>query len=352
MLVKSGSVRDETERERIIKLKELLIILESTDNDFERATKFRRVYSSYKLFRQAYYVTRKFNSDRTQRVTQINSLYEEYKEQLDVIRDLYKNYEENGFFELAKEEEKFLLKQAGDLDARYVINAYINDSCSYDMDLFYERYKINRVVFEAAVKRIKSHDLDLYMKYLEAFKGNKTKRLVMPIYNINQIIEGINTGKTLDGNKFDKLEFYKLAPFKNKDIDKEIRFISEDFPKLLVFKGLKQKYIYSNGTRNSCTYADNLYLFTKCFSESQAELLKDWMDKNNIRNLTPIFRASIVNCYPEKIDEKVFFTKSDADEIFDTIEENGYPKIREVFNILKNEKQESKKKVYTLIENK
>ena len=350
MYFSSNNSHDKLMRERMSKLRELLVILEKCDNDYERAIKLRRIYASYEKFLQAYYQRRKSNKEKTGKICEVVDIFSKYEEQLATLGDLYKNYEQNGFFELAKEEEKFLLRQYGDIDSRYIIKAYVSDPCSYDFDEFSAKYKVSREIFRAALLRIKNHDEDLYAKYLEVFNNNKTKRLVMPIYSINQIIEGITTGKTIDGNKFDKLEFYKLAPFKNKSsIDYEVKGIAEDFPKLQLFKKLKQEYVKEEGKSNSYSYADNLYLFTRCFSEEQSKILKDWMDKNNIKNLTPIHRASTVNCYYKSNNEE-FFKMEDANEIFDIIEENNYPKIYEVYNILKEEKI-NKKKLLSLKEN-
>lgn len=327
---------------RLEKLRKLLEVLETKTDDYSRALELRRIYPSYNEFLKAYYLRTKFNESKTERITIINGIYSSYEDKLEVIRDLYKKYEEEGLFEKAKENDKFLLKLANNIDSRYIVNAYIFDSCSYDLDQFYKRYNIDREIFTSCVSRIKNNAPELYEKYLEALKNNKMKRLVMPIYDINQIVEGITTGKTIDGNNFDKYEFYRLAPFKDKDFDKEIRYISEDYPKLLIFKKLKQVYKRRvDAEHKVCTYADNLYLFTLCFSQDKADILRKWMEENNIKNLTPIHRASTVNCYSSDSSDEPF-NRDDANELFDVIEEKGYPRIREVYNMLKEDKIKSK----------
>ena len=354
--IQYGKDKDHLITERLDKLKKMIQIVELCDNDFERALELRRIYSNYHNFAISYYKKCK-KKDQVEKVLVLNSEFEKYSEELTVLSSLFKRYEEEGFFELAKKEDVFLIRQAGNLDSRYIINAYIEDGISYDQNAFFLRYRIDLSIFLACVTRIKTHDKELYAKYLEAVNNNKTRRLVMPIYSINQIIEGITTGKTIDGNKFDIYEFYRLVPFKGKDIDDEVRFISKDFPKLLIFKNLKQELVNKKREeaikqgketpKLGCTYAENLYLFTRCFSKRQADILKDYMEKNNVKNLTPIHRASTVNFYFNTPDDAEF-NMNDAINIFDTMDEMNLPYYREVYNLLKEENLNKK----LMIENK
>lgn len=341
-----GSEQDQLIKTRLSKLKKLIEIVKNYDNDFQRAIELRRVYPTYKAFRQSYYKKTKWNEDKTEKIIMLINDYASYEEELKVLDSLFRRYEEEGFFELAMKEDKFLLRQANDLDSRYIINAYINDSESYDQDIFFKRYKIDYPTYIACINRVKTNDPLLYTKYMEAVKNNKTKRLVMPIYNINQIIEGIQTGKTTEGKKFDVYEFYRLAPFKGKSIEDEVRAISKDFPKLLIFKKLQQDFYKKSRSEGSehrfFTYSENLYLFTCCFNKTQAETLKKYMDENNIKNLTPIYRESTVNFYNENT-ETEDFTKDDAIEIFDTMATKELPFVKEVYNRLKDEKITIKK---------
>ena len=63
---------------------------------------------------------------------------------------------------------------------------------------------------------------------------------------------------------------------------------------------------------------------------------------NGIKNITPIHRASTINYY-YGTPEDAAYTMSDAEEIFDTMEEKNYPKIKEVYDILKDRKIKKKK---------
>ena len=332
MIVRKGVAYDEGSFIAINtrKIKEMIDIIESSSSDKEKAYKLREICVSYKMLLKEYFHKGK-----------VKSSYEDYREYLFDLRDLFLKYEENGLLEEAKREKSFILEKDGNLDSRYLVNAYINDYYSYDLDEFYKRYKINRTIFKRAVLRVQNNDKDLYEKYLITFNNNKTKRLVLPIYNINSIIEGIKTGKTYDGKNFDIFEFYKITPFKNKDIDLEMRTLEKDFPKLSKLRQFKVDYCKDN-SKHSLNYADYMYLFTKCFNEKDAELLKTWMDDNNVKTITPIYRASTVNFYYNTPEDSEY-TMEDAEAVFDIMEENEYPKIKEIYDILKA-KRISKKK--------
>ena len=331
------------EKKSFGRLKELLNVLETCDNDFQRAIKFRRICSTYALFEKSFYLNGK-----------IREKFEPYQDKIETLRDLYMNYEKSGLFGLAEEEDKFLLKEEGDLDSRYIINAYINDFYSYDLDKFLPRYGITKRILDKCVYRVKANDPELYAKFLEVENNNKTKRLVLPIYNVNSIVEGINTGKTLEGKNFDVFEFYKTAPFTDKDFDLEIRTIAKDFPKLLKFKLLKRDlrkdHSYQTG-QVTCSYADNLYLFTKCFNEKEAETLREWMENNGVRTLTRAYEAQVVGVYACRPSNDEFNVE-DAEEIFDIMKEQGYPKTHEVFDLFKNKKIKENKTKRLVLEEK
>ena len=70
-------------------------------------------------------------------------------------------------------------------------------------------------------------------------------------------------------------------------------------------------------------------------AKKDSVVLKEWLDANNIKNITPVGRASVVNVYYNSPDE-TGFGMDDANSIFDYMEDNGYPKIREVYEILKS----------------
>ena len=338
--IQIGTKEDILMKKRLGNIKEMIKIVEECDNDFQKAFKLRRIYSSYENFRTAYFPKVKTSEGM---VSTLHYYFDEYETELKVLGSLYKRYEEEGFFDLALKEERFVIRQANDLDSRFVINSYIHDFDSYDLDLFLSKYKIDKAVFRCCVDRIKNHDPELYEQFEKTREDNKTKKLVMPIYSINQIIEGITTGKTIDGKVFDVFEFYRLAPFKNKDIDEEVRNIGKDFPNILIFKKLKQAYKNQGENHNtvSFTYSDNLYLFTCCFNKNQADILKKYMDENHIRNLTPVHKGSTINFYTNVSDDAEF-TMDDAIEIFNTMDEEKLPYYQEIYSRLKQEKLNKK----------
>ena len=314
---------------KTIILDELIDIDKYNKDERTKAFKLRKKCTSYNTFMRIF-----FSRDK------VRAEYKDYEESIMKLKELFIKYEENGLFDESRKESAFILKDLGNLDARYLVMAYINDSCSYDSNEFFKKYKTNLPTFRRCVLKVKKHAPELYKEYLYVEGINKERRLAVPIYNINSIIEGIQTGKTYDGNDFDIFEFYKLTPFKN-NIDRDLRSLEKDFTKLNVLRAYKTIYCKWNN-KHSLNYAENLYLFTKCFNENGAEVLKQWMDDNGIKNITPIHRASTINYY-YGTPEDAAYTMSDAEEIFDTMEEKNYPKIKEIYDILKDRKIKKKK---------
>ena len=327
------------------KLRELTEIVNSDNTDYKKAILMRRIFPSFVAFRGAYFKGVKYNKDRVYKY-ELDKTFDQYNEMIHKIGSTYMYLEDEGYIQIAKDNEKFLIKQSNNIDARKVILDFIDDDNSYDLEEFFKKHKITSDVFESCVNRIKTNCPIIYKDYLNTLEINKKKRLIIPIHNINQIIEGIKTGRTIDDKKFDIFEFYKLCPFKGKNIDNEIRKLSKDFPKILVYKKIKQQYVYRDNERKVCTYADNLYMFAKCFSKD-ADILKTWMDENNIRNITPINKTSTTSFYANgSTDEDFDFL--DSKDMFDIMEENNYPIIYEVYNILKENRIKSNR----LIKNK
>lgn len=350
---KLSATYDTLLRSRLEKLKELISILNENIDDAKKAQKFRRIYPNYKEILTAYYSKVKVKNGF---MVVVDDEYKSYRDQISKICVLYKEFEEKGLFNQAKENDKFLLKQNGNLDSRYIINAYIFDTISYDLDIFLERYKINKTTFDTCVSRIKNNDEELYAKYLNKVKSNKVAQLVVPIHKINNIVEGITSGKTIEGNKFDIYEFYKLAPFRDKDFDKEVRLLSKDYSRLNKYSIAKRNLFRVKKQKDSsfkqygCTYAEKLYLFVYCYDVKKAAILKKWMEDNNVKNLTPIHKGATLNFY-NRVSENDIFTKEDAENIFETMDQRGLPYLQEVYSSLKKEKT-NKKKTLVLEENK
>lgn len=328
-------------------LKKFAEILESGKDDLSMALELRRICPALKTFKNLYYSAGKMNKEKTAKIQSIRSEFAAYRDLVEKTLKKYEEYESKGIFEKAKAEERFLLPQSNYLDARYIVNAYINDSISYDKPVFLQRYKIQDAEFRSCLARVKTNAPELYKEYLKVADANETKRLVLPIYAINNIIEGITSGKTIEGNNFDVYEFYKLAPFQGKDMDYEIRVLSEKFPGLAKYKKAKQRlnnYKRANRGANVLfynTYSENLFLFVYCFNLKQAIILKKWMKENDIKNLTPIYKGSTVNFYNENTETDIF-NREDAEAIFDIMDKRELPYYQEVYTRLKEAKIKNK----------
>lgn len=334
--------------------KRILSVLDRQLDPFEEAIELRRIYSTYKDFMQAFYTRRKKNADKTARLVLIIDEFAEHKENLDEIAKLYKKYEEEGFFKRALLEEKFLIKSAGNLDSRFVINEFIQCDFSYDLDKFLRYLGISEAIFNSCIVRVKSNDPELYTKYINKVNTNKIQRCTIPETIIVSIYNGIITGKTLENKEFDELEFYRLLPFKKDSIvskdkyfEREVYAMYKDtdqLDKLRKFKMLQQEYHKNISCNRGCTYSENLYIFSILVlgSKEKADVIRDYMEEINFRCMTPIFRASTINSYDEEDTQGKGITRSEVEAIFDSMEELRLPQYREVFNRLVKDKITSK----------
>ena len=346
-------VYDDTKYTKALgKLKELLRIVEETESEFDRISQMRAVFRSYDEFKTTFYMRTRWDVYKKTRLEEFNPMFEEYKDQIIQLGKMYQTYEKQHAFDIVKQESKFFIPQAGDIDARAVIDAYIYDEESFDPVRFTRKNRISQDTLKSAIKRIQTHDPERYAMYLKAEKENKVKRLKDPFDRINQIIAGIITGKTKDGDDFNVCEFYKLAPFKGiyidgKDFDIELRTIMKDSYPVEYHNYLKtsqhyRKVVMKGNKRREFTYAEELIVFTcGTMGIRHGSILKKYMEENNISKITPVFRAAIVNKYASTINPEI--TKEDAEDIFDIMDAQGYPKSLEVFEYLKNEKLASAK---------
>lgn len=323
------------------KIKEVLA--KHTDlNDI--AVELIRIYPSNLDFMQAYFSRKKLNADKSRRCELIED-FSSIKDDLIEISILFKKLEDEGYFAKAKEENKFLIKrESGNLDSRHIIREYINSDNSYDLDLFLKELNIDKNILIACVTRVKNNDKILYATYKSKVEENKVKRFERPKESIKSIVNGIQTGYTSEGKEFDEYEFFRLIPFKWKDFDTEIRYMFDGLglnDLRLKFQKLKQAYKdKTEYGKKLCTYSDNLYLFSKIVldTEEQAEALKGYMDDINFKFLTPIYRASTVLSYDEVDNKGKGITRSEVEQIFDSMKELDLPQCREVFTRLEAEK--------------
>lgn len=239
------------------------------------------------------------------------------------------------------------------LSGRRLIELYIEDK-NTNTELFCKNIGINPTVFKSRISDVRFRDQQLYKEYLNSCRLKKLASYNFIELSLRELIYGIMSGKTMDGKDFSINDFYRLAPLKFVDFDREIlSFIKSDaegIPDLYVFKYTKQdylKYKYRiSGQRPNCTYADNLIIFAATLvrlnrlSRTEASMLRKYINDNNITTITPISKISFINGCIDNCE----FTTDDATKVFKYMEKNNYPCIFEIFNQLKCDKINSRKR--------
>lgn len=129
-------------------------------------------------------------------------------------------YKEKGLFKKAQKEHLLVQYWINNksLFERYnygefILNEYIGSMESNNEENFYEKYNINENILNDMANVVSIFNDDLYMLYLKKQKENNNKNVIQNYTKLKNIAFGIKHGKALDGEDFDELKFWQLAPF-------------------------------------------------------------------------------------------------------------------------------------------
>lgn len=303
---------------RETELRKLETILSSDKSDYEKAVEMRRIFQSANAFKTAYFY-----------LIEQDNYYRTKKESIYNIYTTINRYEEAGLYDKAKEEEKFKLRQADYKDTRDIIKAYIADSESYRLNDFLDRQCITLDNFKSAKTYIKKYMPELYDEFLKVSELNKTKEILMPIFYLSEIKQGIETGTTSNGESFDIYEFWKLNPFKVDDMDREMRNFFKKHEKFREMSYINRDK--NNGKHISLNYADYFDAFVTVIGIDKEHVIRDYMADNKIKSCTLTNKDRIRNnyqtSYPELNDE-------DIESIINYMEVEKIPFVHEAFTKL------------------
>lgn len=210
--------------EKINNLKKIVKIIESDNNDYEKAMLIKDIYKSKKDFDQAYHLMLKFGQDDAR----VNI----YFDTINKISNLLEYYEDKDILGSAiyvsKMEDRFIYYDY----AKFVIDTYVNTD-SYNTRQFFESLGIDEKIFKYCIRIIEELNIDLYNAYLKKKEDNKIRRYEANIYTFKNIANGIKTGYLFDGEEFDLITFWKIVPFKYSDgIETEFREFKQINPNI------------------------------------------------------------------------------------------------------------------------
>lgn len=301
-------------------LRKIETILATDKTDYEKAVEIRRIYPSSAAFKSAYFHLIK------------RDIY--YEKKKDVINSVYKiivSYENQGLFEVAKEEDKFKLAQADYKDTRDIINSYIEDPESYKLNDFLDKQNITLDNFKSAKTYIKKFSPELYEKFLVKEAENEDRKIIMPIVKISDIKLGIETGYTSTGEQFDIYKFWELNPFKVKDIDREMRNMGKLHPKFREMSYVNKSKNDLNGGHKTLNYADHFDTFVTILGFDPDHIIKQYMDDNNIKSCTLSCKEFLINNYETRYPE---IDRNDVDNIIAYMDDEKIPYVIEVMDRL------------------
>ena len=194
---------------RLLKINEVALILNSNDNDYNKAEKLFGLFDSAESFRRTYSLFIKYGKDDSRLIFARSALNE-----FELLLAKFRELEQKGIIQNIK----YLISIKDYLEnykyAKFVITSFISSPNSYKESEFLEELGINKDIFVYCTKLIQELDIDLYSKYLEKQEANNKMRYIKNIETISDLAKGIKTGVLSDGTPFDLLEFIKRVPFK------------------------------------------------------------------------------------------------------------------------------------------
>lgn len=301
--------------EKAIKLDKMIALINNEEIDkLKKYYEMKQLFKSADKFEKEYSFLREFDYD--DKVYYL-LLY------VDQITNYLRRIEEG----LSKDIEKELLEYEKNqmLDdypyAQYFVCKYIEYNDSPFFNDFLEYANITEPDFKRFVGIIFQLDDLLYEKYEEKAKLNRDLRIDTTLIKLTNINDGVTTGYTQDGEKFDAVSFYKNLPFidlngsseiledfdikKTPSIDKRLQSLfmkeyAENVRKIM-------EYIYTNGlfSHSIKTVSEksimgmNFIINGVALSDEEKKLIIDYMKNNNIPLFLQAFCA-VRNKYLEE----------------------------------------------------
>lgn len=171
--------------------------------------------------------------------------------------------------------------------AEFFVNQYIDYNDSPYLRDFLSYCGINENDFLRFTNIIFELNEDLYNKYVEKYNNNKLIRKSETLKKVSNIKEGITTGYTNDGDKFDNVEFFVNLPFDDLDSSREI-IDDFGFKKMSTLdKRLKTIFeeIYPESVKDVMTY---IYSNNLLYANPSKISEKDIMSITYINNDKPL----------------------------------------------------------------
>lgn len=287
---------EEQLKQKLENLKQILTILESDMENYEKIIELSRIYSTPEKFRSTYQLI--YNQGQEDPM---------FKDCIGRFIDIYNFYlacQQNGLLDNAR----YVLSIEGYLEyyekAEPVIKKYIEDTESYKTSEFLINLSISEDLFKRYVKTVENINPILYQEYLNKLEENKKVRFYANKESINSLATAINTGILENGEEFNLLEFLKRIPFLR----------SKNFVEKLI------EFMKRNNTKE------------------EFDTIMKYMSQNRLFDKNLPNTLNIKRLYDEKtIVNGREITKEDNDIILEYMKKNRYPMIRKVYILIRKE---------------
>jgi len=271
-------------------LKQLILIIDSDMENYEKILELCRIYSTPEKFRSAYQLI--YNKGQND---------PDFKDYISRFIDIYNFYLACQSNELL-DNAKYILSIEGYLEdyekAESIIIDYIMSEYSYRFSEFLISHGINDKMFERYTRIIETINVRLYDKYLNRFEENKKLRFISNRETIKEL------AKEIKEEELEVLEFLRRIPF-----------------------------------ITSRTFVNKLMEFMKRNNSiEEYNTIMSYMAKNRLfdKNLTK--QLDIEELYKEiTIINGREITKEDNDIIINFMRENRYPMIRKSYVLIRKE---------------
>ncbi len=280
---------------RAVKLEKMMQLFYSDQGTVQKLSEMMKVYRTHKEFMEANGDLLEYAEDET---------LAGYAAAVEEISSFFKKCEEVGLCELvprliALDEDHFFE------DYPYAANFvedYINFKDSPYLKDFLNAVGIREVDFNRFLTVVNELDQDLFDRYQARAQENKIQRMDDVSRKIRNIVSGVKTGKTTDGEDFDKIEFYVNLPFYDEMSSREtledfnIRktpFIDQRFKSILLALAPQETYDVLKYSLN------NKLLSSKSHTITEKEIAETRYTVNGI-TLTDEGKQHIINYMKER----------------------------------------------------
>lgn len=332
---------DQILRQKLEKLKEMVTIITTNENEYKTALLLSEYYTSSKKFEKAYASIIK--------KAKTNEEYQEYIPIITRVGKIISEYEEKKTFASVNYYLNFRYYFENYDYSKFVVEYFLASSKIDLLDIC-EEIGINETIFNICLIVIKELDPCLYQEYEKKVYQNKLKRYEITKRKIEILYKRIKDAKE-NNTEFSKFEFLINMPFAKKEKSRQSFF--------------ELKQVNPNIKTIPLTIYGKILEFAQAEMPEMVSTLKEYMMENGLYRIPEFTKKELKKTYfldsytiINEQGENVRLIKENINAIIDYMEEMNYPFIIEIFIELQKryvdkklaiETNNSKKLVKTLI---